>query len=35
MLADFAPNCRVIVPKDGGLQRVAPLDLLPNKYIRM
>jgi len=35
MLADFAPECRVIVPKDGGLVRVAPLDLLPNKYIRV
>ncbi len=35
MLADFAPDCRVIVPKDGGLVRVAPRDLLPNKYYRM
>ena len=35
MLADFAPDCRVIVPKDGELVSVAPLDLLPNKYIRM
>jgi cytidine deaminase len=35
MLADFAPECRVIVPKDGGLVRVAPLELLPNKYIRV
>jgi cytidine deaminase len=35
MLADFAPDCRVIVPKDGGLIRVAPLELLPNKYFRM
>ena len=35
MLADFAPGCRVIVPKDGELVSVAPLDLLPNKYIRM
>jgi cytidine deaminase len=35
MLADFAPECRVIVPKDGGLIRIAPLELLPNKYIRM
>jgi len=35
MLADFAPECRVIVPKDGGLVRIAPLELLPNKYIRM
>lgn len=35
MLADFAPDCRVIVPVDGGLVRVAPIDLLPNKYFRM
>ena len=35
MLADFAPGCRIIVPKDGELVSVAPLDLLPNKYIRM
>ena len=34
MLTDFAPECRVIVPKDGGLVRVAPADLLPNKYFR-
>ncbi len=34
MLADFAPECRVIVPKDGGLVCVAPLELLPNKYFR-
>jgi len=33
MLADFAPECRVIVPKDGDLVRVAPIELLPNKYI--
>jgi cytidine deaminase len=35
MLADFAPDCRVIVPKDGGLIGVAPLELLPNKYFRV
>jgi cytidine deaminase len=35
MLADFAPDCRVIVPKNGTLVRVAPLDLLPNKYFRL
>lgn len=35
MLADFAPDCRVIVPKDGALVRIAPLDLLPNKYFRL
>ncbi len=34
MLADFAPDCRVIVPKDGGLVAVAPAALLPNKYFR-
>jgi cytidine deaminase len=34
MLSDFAPDCRIIVPKDGGLVRVAPADLLPNKYYR-
>jgi cytidine deaminase len=35
MLADFAPECRVIVPRDGGLAAVAPAELLPNKYYRM
>lgn len=35
MLADFAPECRVIVPVDGGLVSVAPRELLPNKYFRM
>jgi cytidine deaminase len=35
MLADFAPDCRVIVPIDGGLVRVAPIELLPNKYFRI
>jgi cytidine deaminase len=34
MLADFAPGCRVIVPRDGGLTAVAPAELLPNKYFR-
>lgn len=34
MLTDFAPDCRIIVPKDGELVRVAPADLLPNKYFR-
>jgi len=34
MLTDFAPDCRVIVPKDGSLIRVGPRDLLPNKYFR-
>lgn len=35
MLTDFAPECRVIVPRDGGLAAVAPTELLPNKYFRM
>ncbi len=35
MLTDFAPDCRVIVPRDGGLVAVAPRELLPNKYVRM
>lgn len=34
MLTDFAPDCRVIVPRDGGLVAVAPAELLPNKYFR-
>jgi cytidine deaminase len=34
MLTDFAPGCRVIVPRDGGLVAVAPTELLPNKYFR-
>ena len=34
MLTDFAPECHVIVPKDGGLVRLAPIELLPNKYFR-
>ena len=34
MLTDFAPDCRIIVPKDGGLVGVAPRELLPNKYFR-
>ena len=34
MLTDFAPECRVIVPRDGGLAAVAPGELLPNKYFR-
>jgi cytidine deaminase len=35
LLTDFAPDCRIIVPRDGGLVAVAPLELLPNKYFRM
>jgi cytidine deaminase len=34
MLADFAPQCRVIVPSNGGLVRASPIELLPNKYLR-
>lgn len=34
MLTDFAPDCRVIVPVNGSLVRMAPRDLLPNKYSR-
>ena len=34
MLADFAPNCTVIVPDDGDLARVPVKALLPNKYLR-
>jgi cytidine deaminase len=34
MLADFAPNCVVIVPTVDGIGRVPVKDLLPNKYLR-
>jgi cytidine deaminase len=34
MLADFAPNCRVIVPVNGDVAQVDVKDLLPNKYFR-
>ncbi len=34
MLADFAPNCTVIVPENGGIARVPVAALLPNKYLR-
>lgn len=34
MLTDFAPDCRVIVPRDGGLVAASPAALLPNKYFR-
>ena len=34
MLADFAPNCTVIVPEDGNIARVPVKSLLPNKYTR-
>lgn len=34
MLADFAPNCAVIVPTGAGIDKVPVKDLLPNKYLR-
>jgi cytidine deaminase len=34
MLADFAPNCTVIVPENGDIARVPVKALLPNKYLR-
>jgi cytidine deaminase len=34
MLADFAPECRVIVPVNGTIGEVDVKDLLPNKYVR-
>jgi cytidine deaminase len=34
MLADFAPNCAVIVPDNGDVARVPVTALLPNKYVR-
>lgn len=34
MLADFAPDCRVIVPVNGEIGEVDVKDLLPNKYFR-
>jgi len=34
MLADFAPNCAVIVPSEQGIARVPVAALLPNKYQR-
>jgi cytidine deaminase len=34
MLADFAPECRVIVPVNGAIGEVDVKDLLPNKYVR-
>ena len=34
MLADFAPECRVIVPVNGEIGEVDVKDLLPNKYFR-
>ena len=34
LLADFAPDCTVIVPVNGGLGRVSIAELLPNKYYR-
>ena len=34
MLADFAPDCTVIVPDNGDIARVPVKALLPNKYLR-
>lgn len=34
MLADFAPDCRVIVPENGSAVTVGIGELLPNKYVR-
>jgi len=34
MLADFAPDCRVIVPENGDAIAVGIRELLPNKYVR-
>ena len=34
MLVDFAPDCAVIVPTNGTVERVAVKQLLPNKYFR-
>lgn len=34
LLSDFAPDCRVLVPENGGVTSVPIAALLPNKYIR-
>jgi cytidine deaminase len=34
LLNDFARNCTVIIPADGGLARVPATELLPSKYVR-
>lgn len=34
MLADFAPDCRVIVPENGDAVAIGVGELLPNKYVR-
>jgi cytidine deaminase len=34
LLADFAPDCTVILDRDGHLVRVPIKDLLPDKYVR-
>ncbi|MSO70847.1 MAG: cytidine deaminase [Alphaproteobacteria bacterium] len=34
LLADFAPDCSVILDRDGHLSRVPIKDLLPYKYVR-
>ena len=32
MLADYAPDCYVIVPTEAGLRKVKAQELLPNRY---
>jgi cytidine deaminase len=34
MLADFAPDCEVVVPENGDAVAVPIRELLPNKYVR-
>ena len=35
MISDYAPNCRVIVPGEGGPEAVAVMSLLPRRYVRL
>jgi cytidine deaminase len=34
LLSDFAKDCTVIIPDNGGLARVPIAELLPSKYVR-
>jgi cytidine deaminase len=34
LLSDFAKDCSVIIPANGGLARVPITELLPSKYVR-
>lgn len=34
LLSDFAKDCTVIIPENGGLVRVPIAELLPSKYVR-